>query len=181
MEGKRKMEPLRGPWLGVSQPPQALLGFPGIWLENHWNYYLLRPWNLRVSHPRSSHSTLSTSYVTWDKWPHLSGLCFEAVVRFSQAGKVLSDWETYQGFLCFLVKGQSVQDCTSRGEGRWVAMITGRAGHLFRPYAEALVQGQQSQRHRQLTHSEDIARPCVRTKTRVLTGELAWPRSCIPG
>lgn len=95
MEGKRKMEPPRGPWLGVSQAPQALLGVPRIWLNNHWNYCLLRPWNLRVSYPRSSHSTLSTSYVTWDKWPNLSGLCFEAVVRFSRAGKVLSDWETH--------------------------------------------------------------------------------------
>lgn len=130
----------------------------------------------RFSHPRSSPSTPSASCVTWDEWPHLFGLCLEAVVRFSQTGEVLSDWETTSGVLVFLVEGQSVQDCTSRREGPeeglWVAVITGRAGRLFLPRAGVLVQGHQAsdpmasraRGSHHLTHSEDIAKPCVRTQ-----------------
>ena len=93
------------------------------------------------------------------------------------------------GVLVFSGEGSVCPGLHIRGEVCWVAVITGRARHLFCTYPGALVQEHQTsvamssqrQRHRQLTHSEDIARPCVRTKTRVLTGELAWPISRRPG
>lgn len=78
------------------------------WFENHWNYYLLRPWNLEAPHPHSNPSAPSTSCVSLDKWSHLSELYFEAVVRLSQAGEVLGDWEIHVRSSSVSVSGQEV-------------------------------------------------------------------------
>lgn len=92
---------------------------PRTWFENHWNLQSPRTIPLALEFGSSAYSFQSqcpsSSCVTWDKWPHLSELYLEVVVRLRQTGEVLGDWETHvRGFGVF---GEKVSGTTHLRKG----------------------------------------------------------------